>query len=79
VDAFNRLPPPEDWFDDLRATAYTALRRLRELGWPDREDPARCPLAHERAEMLDKAITAMAPNKPAPQVRPRRIGRFPAP
>jgi hypothetical protein len=62
VDSFNRLPQFEDCAADLRAEACPALRRLREQGWSDDADPARFPVAHERAEMLAKAIDVTAPH-----------------
>jgi hypothetical protein len=62
VDWFNRLPQVEDCTPDLRAEAHQALRRLAELNWAEDADPARFPVAHERAEMLTKAIAATKPN-----------------
>jgi hypothetical protein len=79
VDAFSHLPPLEGWFDELRSAAHAALRRLLELGWPDRGDPACFPLAQERAEMLARAINTMAPDSRVLQARPRRAGRLRGP
>ena len=63
VDSFNRLPQLDDCTPELRADAHLALRRLQEQGWPELDDPARFPIAHERADMLTKAIAATAPHR----------------
>jgi HEAT repeat protein len=68
VDAFNRLPRHllDDAPAELRADAHQALRRLLVRGWPDNAHPGRFPVAQERSEMLDNAITATAPERPRP-------------
>ena len=65
VDAFNRLPHQFDACDaDLRAEAHRALLGLEEQDWPQNTaDPARFPVAQERAEMLAKAIDVTAPHR----------------
>ena len=63
VDSFNRLPQIEFCGADLRAEAHSALRRLRHEDWPEQADPARFPVAHERADMLTRAITATRPRR----------------
>lgn len=60
VDSFNRLPQIEFCSADLRAEARLALRRLQDQGWPEHADPARFPIAQERADMLTKAIAALS-------------------
>jgi HEAT repeats len=64
VDSFNRFPPLDGSAADLLADAHRALRRLRDQGWSQDADPARFPVAQERAEMLAKAISATAPHRP---------------
>jgi hypothetical protein len=61
VDWFNRVAQVEESSADLRAEAHAALRRLKQLAWAEDVDPARFPAAHERAEMLAKAISATGP------------------
>ena len=73
VDSFNRLPPFDYCDADLLAEAHRALLRLEEQGWPEDGDPTRFPVAHERAEMLAKAIGVTAPHREgAPEGRTRR-------
>jgi HEAT repeats len=72
VDSFNRLPQLDLCAADLRAEALRALRALDGQGWPQEADPARFPVAHERAEMLARAIEATAPRRePRPDGRVR--------
>ena len=63
VDSFNRLPAFDHCAADLLAQAHRALRRLRDQDWPQDADPARFPVAQERAEMLAKAISVTAPHR----------------
>ena len=75
VDSFNRFPPLDGSAADLLADAHRALRRLRDQGWSQDADPARFPVAQERAEMLAKAISATAPHRqggPAGRFQPDR-------
>ena len=59
VDSFNHLALLSTCADDLRTEAHLMLQGLEEQGWPENSaDPARYPVAHERAEMLAGAIRA---------------------
>ena len=75
VDSFNRFPPLDGCAPDLLADAHRALRRLRDQGWSQDADPARFPVAQERAEMLAKAISATAPHRPGGPVGRHQVDR----
>lgn len=75
VDSFNRLPQLDDCAPELRGEAHLALRRLQEQDWPELADPARFPQAHERADMLTKAIAATSPHRPGIPTSRRQADR----
>lgn len=75
VDAFNGLPLLEDCTAEHLAEAHLALRRLQKQHWPEQDDPARFPVAQERAEMLRKAIAATAPQRPSVPMSRRHADR----
>ena len=76
VDSFNRLPQLDDCAPELRADAHLALRRLQEQGWPELADPARFPIAQERADMLAKALAATAPHRPGIPTSRHQVDRW---
>lgn len=76
VDSFNHLALLGTCDVGLRTEAHLILQRLEDQGWPESSaDPARYPVAHERAEMLAGAIRATSPHPQDPYAGPPRFRR----
>lgn len=76
VDSFNHLALLYTCADELRAEAHRALLRLEDEGWPGNgADPARYPVAHERAEMLASAVRVTSTHPQDPYAGARRSRR----